>query len=108
MFIKLTNGVELNPLVVTGGIRTVLGANRETLTFVFPAETSMDELDAIFTPENCESIIIVEGGTEYIHSGYAIRAELKRVPVMVTSATDSEAEVVEDRVMVSMSQRTYV
>ena len=108
MMIKLTNGTELNPILVTGGQKYVHGASRDTLSFVFPADTGMDELDDLFTAENCESIAIVDGDNAYIHNGYTIRAELKREPVVVTPATEAEAEVVEHRVTVSMSQRTYM
>lgn len=108
MIIKLTNGTELNPILVTGGHKYMQGASRDTLSFVFPVDASMDELDALFTAENCEAITIVDGENEYIHHGYTIRAELKREPVVVTPATEVEAEVVEQRVTVSMSQRTYM
>lgn len=107
MTIKLTNGVELNPITAIGGNKIVQGESRDTLFFVFPEETSLDELDALFSAVNCETITVVEGETEYIHSGYTVRAELKRSPEVVTPATDTEAEVIENRVTVSMSQRTY-
>lgn len=108
MMIKLTNGTELNPIIVAGGQRFVQGANRDTLSFVFPVDASMDELDALFTAENCEAITIVDGENEYIHHGYTIRAELKREPVVVTPATETSEAVTENRVTVSMSQRTYM
>lgn len=110
MKIILTDGTELNPILVMGAKRQIQGATRDTLSFIFPADASLDELDTLFTPENCERIVVVEDetGAEYIHSGYTIRAELKRAPVVVTPATESEAEVSENRVTVSMSQRTYV
>lgn len=107
MKIILNNIVELTPIIVTGSKRFVQGANRDTLSFVFPVNTSMDEIDSIFNGENCETITIVDGDNQYIHSGYTIRAELKREPIEVTPATDSEPAVYEHRVIVSMSQRTY-
>lgn len=107
MIIKLKNGAELRPILATGGQRYVQGASRDTLSFVFPVDTSMDELDALFTSANCETITIVDGENEYIHNGYTIRAELKREPVVVVPATAAIAEVVENRVTISMSQRTY-
>lgn len=107
MKIILANSTELEPILVSGSKRSVQGANRDTLTFVFPESVGLDEIDAVFTAENCENIIIVEGDEEYIHSGYTIRAELKRAPVVVTAATESEEAVTENRVTVSMSQRTY-
>ena len=107
MKIILNNGVELSPISAIGGRRFVQGANRDTISFTFPVNTSLDEIDSIFTEENCESITIVEGENEYIHNGYVIRAELKREPIEVTPETDTEAAVYENRVIVSMSQRTY-
>ena len=108
MIIKLTNGMELNPILVTGGQKYIQGASRDTLSFVFPADASMDELDSMFTAENCESIAIVDGENEYIHHGYTIRSELRREPIMVTPATEASEAIVENRVTVSMSQRTYM
>ena len=108
MIIKLTNGTELNPILAMGGQRFVQGASRDTLSFVFPADASMDELDTLFTAENCESITIMDGENKYIHNGYTIRAELKREPVVVTPATEISESVTENRVTISMSQRTYM
>lgn len=107
MTIKLANGTELNPIMATGGTRYVHGANRDALTFVFPSETSLDEMDGIFTAENCATIAINDGENEYIHNNYAIRVELKREPVEVTPETDTTEAVFENRVMVTMAQRTY-
>lgn len=109
MIIKFTNGVELNPISVIGEKRYIQGTSRDTLTFVFPVETSLDMIDALFTPANCAKIIIVEdeNNTEYIHSGYSIRAELKREPIEIEPATDTTEAVYENRVTVSMSQLTY-
>ena len=108
MKIILCNGVELTPNTVTGTKRLVQGASRDTLTFVFPDGASLDELNRIFSAENCENITIIENdGSKYVHSGYVIRAELKREPVEVASASDTEPATYEDRVVVAMSRRTY-
>ena len=108
MKVILTNGVELTPNTVTGTKRLVQGASRDTLTFVFQDGTSLDELDSIFSAANCESITIVdEHGSEYVHSGYVIRAELKRELTEVAPATADEPGTYESRVTVAMSRRTY-
>ena len=108
MKIILNNGKELSPILVTGGTRMVQGASRDTLNFIFPATEDMTELDAAFSTANCESITIIgDDDSEAIHKGYTIRAELKKESVEVTPATESEAAVFEDRITVSMSQRTY-
>ena len=108
MKIILNNGAELTPIMVTGGPRYIQSASRDTLNFIFPATEDMTELDAAFSTANCESLTIIgDDGSEAIHKGYTIRAELKKESVEVTPATESEAAVFEDRITVSMSQRTY-
>lgn len=108
MKIILNNGKELSPILVTGGPRMVQSASRDTLNFIFPATEGMAALDSAFSAENCEKITIIgDDGSENIHTGYTIRAELSKASVEVTPATESEAAVFEDRITVSMSQRTY-
>ena len=108
MKIILCNGAELTPNTVMGGKRLVQGASRDTLTFVFPDGTGLDELDKLFTAENCERITIVEAdGSEYVHSDYVIRAELKRELMEVAPATADDPGTYESRVTVAMSRRTY-
>ena len=108
MKIRLVNGVELAPILATGGKRTIQGASRDTLSFIFSQDTSLDELDRLFTPENCETITILDGEAEFFYNAYVVRAELKREPILVTPATDISADVYENRVVVSMAQRTYM
>ena len=108
MKIILNNGKELSPILVTGGPRMVQGASRDTLNFIFPSDVSMTSIDEAFTADACDKITIVgDDGSENIHTGYTIRAELSKASVEVTPATESEAAVFEDRITVSMSQRTY-
>lgn len=108
MKIILANDTELEPILVTGSKRTVQGAMRDTLSFVFPADAGMEMLDKAFAGVACESITIIEeGGNEYIHSGYTVRAELSKKSVEVTPATEETEAVYEDRITVAMSQRTY-
>lgn len=108
MKIILNNGKELSPILVTGGPRMVQSASRDTLNFIFHSDVSMASIDEAFTADACDKITIVgDDGSENIHTGYTIRAELSKASVEVTPATESEAAVFEDRITVSMSQRTY-
>ncbi len=108
MKIILNNGTELEPILVTGGLRRIQGADRDTLSFVFPASAGLETLDAAFTPCNCESITIVDDEeAQYVHSGYTIRRELSKAAVEVTPATAEAEAVYEDRITVAMAQRTY-
>lgn len=109
MKIKLTDGTELRPLAVTGGPRYVQGQSRDTLNFIFPASESMEALDAAFSAANCETITIQEdSGAENIHKAYTVRAALNKEPVEVTPATAEAPAVYEERITVSMAQRTYI
>ena len=96
MKIKLSNGKELEPLMVTGGQQYVQGQSRDTLSFVFGETADMAELDQAFRAENCGDIILTDDqGGEYLHHGYAIRHELKKASVESKPATtESEAEYV--------------
>ena len=115
MKIKLYNGLELNPIMVTGASKFTQGANRDCLTFVFP-ETSLDELDSLFTEVNCEVITIYtiekdEDGNEFmvenLHFGYVIKNELVKKDVVIKEATVNEKAITEKRCFVTMAQRTY-
>lgn len=109
MKIILTNGTELNPIVVTGEKRHVQGMLRDVLSFVFPASEGMETLDALFTAANCESITIVgDDESENIHKGYTVRAELSKASVAVEPATAETEAVCEDRITVCMAERTYM
>lgn len=107
MKITLSNGKELTPIVVSGGHKFVQGASRDTLVFVFPASEGMDKLDGIFVPTACETITVNDGEGEYIHKGYTVRVELKKEWVEVAPATEEAPAETEERITVSMGQRTY-
>jgi hypothetical protein len=103
----ILNNIKLNPISVIGGRKNVQGLSRDTLTFVFPGDKDMAELDGIFTAKNCESIT-VEGETgSYIHKGYTVRGELSKATVCVSAETDEKPAVYEERINVVMGQRTY-
>ena len=107
MKIILNNNAELTPINAIGGNKYVQGANRDILTFVFPADMDLAELDGIFTAKNCESIVI-EGETGfYIHQGYTVRCELSKTTVCIAPETEGNPAVYEERIHVVMGQRTY-
>ena len=107
MKIILNNNAELAPLSVIGGRKNVQGANRDTLTFVFPADTNMAYLDGIFSTANCESIAIEDETGSYIHKGYTVRGELSKTSVCTVAETEESPAVYEDRINIVMGQRTY-
>ena len=103
----ILNNTELTPINVIGGRKNVQGASRDTLTFVFPGDMDMAELDGIFTAKNCESITVEDETGSYIHKGYTVRGELNKTTVCTAAETEETAAVYEDRIHVVMGQRTY-
>lgn len=103
----ILNNIELNPINVIGGRKHVQGVNRDTLTFVFPADMGMAELDSIFSAANCENITIEDGDNVYVHKGYTVRGELNKATVCVSNETDEAPAVYEQRINVVMGRRTY-
>ena len=109
MKIILIDNTELNPILVTGGPRFIQGQNRDTLNFIFSATEDINVLDNVFNASNCESITIIgDDESKAVHKGYTIRAELKKESVQITQDTEGESGVYEDRITVSMIQRTYI
>ena len=109
MKIILANGTELSPLLITGSPLYVQGAKRDTLTFVFPATESMEALDKAFSETACETIkVIEEEGSEFIHKSYVIKAKMEKTLVEVEPATSETEAVTEERIFISMAQRTYL
>ena len=108
MKIILSNGTELEPIAVTGSRRNIQGASRDCLSFVFPETAVLETLDAAFTEAACESITLVESeDTSYIHKGYTIRTELKKESIEVSTGDSETDTVYENRITVTMAQRTY-
>lgn len=110
MQIILNNGTELEAIVVNGQTRYFQGANRDSLEFQF-AKTipqTFEELDELFSnPDNTSKITLNGGETSYIHDNYTLKVQMALIPVIVTPATDSSPEVVEERYSVIMAQKTY-
>ena len=108
MLIIFANGTIQAPIMVTGASKHVQGSVRDVLTFVFPADESMATLDASFSESECETITIKgDDGSESVYKGYTIRTELKKAAVEVQPATADTEAVTEDRITVSIAQRTY-
>ena len=106
MKVILNNGIEVTPNIVTGEKRNVQNARRDALTFVF-GDASLEEIDNTFTAEACETITIIEGEEVHKYNGYTIRAELVKEVVETKQATAETPAEYENRVSVTMAERTY-
>lgn len=113
MKLRLMDGTELYPLIVTGGKKNAYNITRDALTFVFDGNNKMDEIDVAFTEYNCEVINLIEVNennevvSENIHKGYVIRTELTKKCVTVKPETPESEEITEERITITMAQRTY-
>ncbi len=109
MRVILHNGIELTPVLVTGAQIQVQGAKRDSLTFVFPGSEGIDTLDTVFSDTACESIkIIDDNGNENIYKYYTLRAKLEKALMEIVPATPETEAVMEERISVTMTQRTYI
>ena len=110
MRVILSNGIELEAIIVNGSTKYFQSANRDSLEFQF-AKTiplTFEELDLLFSnPLNTSKITLVNSGNSYIHDNYSLKVSIGLIPVVIQSATDTQEEVVEERYSVVMAQKTY-
>lgn len=106
MKITLKNGKELTPIAMRRRFEEVQGAKRRTVSFVFPESEGMNTIDNAFTESACERISVVhENGNESWLDGYTIRCSISKAPVSVSSESGPATE---ERITVTMAQRTYM
>ncbi len=107
MKIVLADKTELDVIVVNGNKRNVQGSNRENLDIVLPETYTLDAVDKLFTEQNCETLKLIDGNKEYIYNGYTIRSGLFKDVVLVKESDLETEAVYENRITVSIAQRTY-
>lgn len=109
MKLILTNGLELNPILVTGEHKYIQNQDRDVLSFIFDSKYSMDKLDSLFTESNCETIKLINENTEEesVYNGYVIRVELIKKTEELEPETSESTSVHVTRIHVSMAQRSY-
>lgn len=109
MKVNLNNGTELEAIVVNGSTRHFQGASRDSLEFQFASNSvTFEQLDTLFAQEsNTSRITLVNGETSYLHENYSLRVSMGFAPIVVAIATDTTAEVTENRFTVVMAQKTY-
>ncbi len=121
MKIKLNDGTELNVICINGKGTYFQGQNRDSLEFVFKkGDYTFDQLDALFASTAKTSKITVtdtEATTgpdgkpvtsQNVYDNYSLRISMEMKPVVITPATSTEAEVTEERIMVTMGQLTLI
>lgn len=119
--IKLNDNIELNVICINGQSTYFQGANRDSLEFVFKkGDYTFDQLDALFadsaktskiTVTDTETTVGADGNpvtSQNVYDNYSLRISMEMKPVVITPATSTEAEVTEERVMVTMGQLTLI
>ena len=115
MRVELINGTQLDALEVRGYVVTFQNAQRDCLEFHFDAEIySIDDIDKIFTRENCTVIKLtdMENSPDHtdIHRDYCIRKSLKKTTdhsyggQVTLGSLQHDAD--DERVIVEMAQLT--
>lgn len=115
MRVELVDGTQLNALDTRGFVITFQNAQRDCLEFHFDAETySMDDIDKIFSRENCMVIKLtdIEHSPDHtdIHRDYCIRKSLEKTTdhsyggQVTIGSLQHDAD--DERVIVRMAQMT--
>ena len=104
------NGKEVAFIECYSATEYVQGAEREVLDFRFDAsQVSLDEIDKLFTSEECSRLAIRETAgeqtEEFIHENYGVRVALSKQ--RFTLATENGVEEVA-QISVKMAQYTVV
>ena len=110
MQVKFADGTTYTPLAINeANPVTIQGATRKAVEMQF----SKDNFDALNTltsdsSKTAEIMIIDDAGASYVHDNYVIRVQIALKPVMITPATDTIAEVDEERACVTLAQLNYL
>ena len=109
MQIKFNDGTALDALAVKGKPTYFQGAQRDSLEIqIAKDKTTFDALDKLTVdPTKTGKLTIIDGDKQYEHDNYSIRTELALKPVEVTSATTDSPAVTENRLCVTLAQKTY-
>lgn len=108
MQIKMTNGNILDCVGVHGWPIEYQGVKRDSLTFLFNENQSIDYLNDVFSPEKCKDITIISDSGEDIHSNYTIRIGMgkgyKNIALANTYSIGSSEEDMKKYCWVQMAQ----
>jgi hypothetical protein len=109
MKIIFNDGTEMECIQVNGAIRYIQGANRDTLEFVFTPELyTISEVDEAFSNANNLKKVTLQKENEIgVHENYTIRTGLTLQPFVIVPETSTSPEVSEQRIFVTMAQKTY-
>lgn len=102
-------GTTLTVLDFKGNLINFQGANRDSLQIQLAKDAiSFDALDALTASQaNTAKLITIDGSNQYVHDNYCLRVSLGLNPVIITPATSTSPAVTEERLCVTLAQKTY-
>ena len=111
MKIRFNDNTEINGLVVNGSNRFFQNAQRDSLEFVFAKGLyTFEELEVSFSDrlKTIKMTIVDDNDTQYVYNDYVLRVSMSLSPVVITPATSTTPEVIEERISIIMAQQTYM
>ena len=109
MQLKFSDGTTLDVLAVKGNPTYFQGAQRDALEIqIGKSKTTFDALDKLTgDPAKTVKLTIIDGDKQYQHDNYSLRVSLALKPVVTAEATADTPEQTEDRLCVTLAQKTY-
>ena len=109
MQLKFSDGTTLDVLAVKGSPTYFQGAQRDALEIqIGKSKTTFDALDKLTgDPDKTGKLTIIDGDKQYQHDNYSLRTELALKPVVTAEATSTTPQQTEDRLCVTLAQKTY-
>lgn len=109
MQLKFSDGTTLDVLAVKGQHTYFQGAQRDSLEIqIAKDKATFDALDTLTgDASKTGKLTVIDGDKQDEHDNYSLRVSLALQPVTVTEATSTTAAVTEDRLCVTLAQKTY-
>lgn len=103
-------GTTLTALAVNGQRTYFQGANRDSLEIQFAKDAvAFDVLDKLTANQaNLKELTQTDGEKQSVLDNYSLRTGLSLKPVVIASATSTTPEQTEDRLCLSLAQKTYL
>lgn len=108
------NGTKLNPENITDTQVNLNGATRRAMEFMFSDEAySLSQLEDVFTPANCERIVIADHGVPgaevqtNVRDGYIVMGGIRTESRMVTPGDEENAPEYATFKLAVVAKRTY-
>lgn len=104
-----STGTTLTVLALNGQSINFQGANRDGIEIQLAKDAvAFDALDKLTAdPANLKKLTTIDGEKQSVLDNYSLRASLSLKPVVTAAATSTTSEQTEDRLCVTLAQKTY-